>query len=284
MRKAIAGGLLAVALLITAIILTPSLSAQAPRRAVIPAAPLFMAPGGQLGVSVRELRADEIQGGQPETGGVFVEEVRPDGAGAKAGLKSGDIITEFDGERVRGVRHFLRLVTETPADRPVKATIIRGRDRQTISVTPDASGGDRLARALPEISRNIERELRGLPDLDFDLQLPRPDIFDPRGRFGVTLAPLTDQLASYFGVKEGVLVSAVEAESPAAQAGLKAGDVITSIGGHSVNDPSDVSARVRQAAPGMPLDVRVVREKKEVTLKATIPERRQLARDRGLPI
>ena len=51
--------------------------------------------------------------------------------------------------------------------------------------------------------------------------------FGDRQRLGVQLLPLSDQLATYFGVKDGVLVASVEADSPAARAGLKAGDVIT---------------------------------------------------------
>jgi len=267
MRKAIVGGFAAVAVVITAIVLAPAAWAQGRGRFVMPGPlEMFAAPGSQLGMSVRELRSGEVSSATLEAGGVMVEEVRADSPASKAGLKRGDIITEFGGERVRGVRHFLRLVTETPAGRAVKATIVRGGERQVLSVTPEMPDRDRFTLSIP------------------DVRLPRPDIFNPRGRLGVTLAPLTDQLASYFGVKEGVLVSAVEPDSPAAQAGLKAGDVITSVAGHAVNDPADVSARIREATPGLPMDVRVVREKKEVTLKATIPERRQLARDRGLPI
>ena len=52
---------------------------------------------------------------------------------------------------------------------------------------------------------------------------------------GVTVSPLTDQLASYFGVKQGVLVSAVTSDSPAAGAGVRAGDVITAVNGQTVS-------------------------------------------------
>jgi S1-C subfamily serine protease len=70
-----------------------------------------------------------------------------------------------------------------------------------------------------------------------------------------------------------VLVSSVEPESAAAKAGVKAGDVITSINGRSVNDPRDVSEELRDADAGGTVEIGIVRDKKASTLKATIPER-----------
>src|SRR5262249_45283745 len=69
--------------------------------------------GGELGLRIVDAKS----------GGVEVERVEPDSAADKAGVKAGDVILEFDGERVRSGRQFARLVQETPSGRTVKATI-----------------------------------------------------------------------------------------------------------------------------------------------------------------
>lgn len=228
----------------------------------------LLGPGSEIGVSVRELTADEInRAGLEQAGGVYVQTVRDGSPAARAGLRSGDVVVAFDGERVRGVRHFSRLVSETPPGRLVRAEVVRDGARQTLEVTPEA--GERFSAMLPELRREIERGMRALPrEFEFDLPVPGAAA---RGRLGITLTPLTDQLAEYFGVKEGVLVSAVESGSPAASAGVRAGDVITAIDGTSVRTPGDVAAKVRAAEAGSTLDVRMVREKKERSVKL-VPE------------
>ena len=281
MRKAVVGALAAVVLVVTALVLAPTIWAQVRGDRQMPPGLdrlMLQGPGSEIGVSVRELRAEEVSGAKLEQpGGVFVQDVQEGTPAARAGLRSGDIIASFDGERVRGVRHFSRLVLETPPGRTVSSVIVRGTERQTIQMTPEAG---RQGAFFPdvgrEIGREIERGMRAIPR-DFDFEFPNRT---SRARLGVTLTPLTDQLASYFGVKDGALVSAVEPDSPAAQAGVRAGDVITAIGGRTVGDVADVMAGIREAAPGSALEIRVVRDKKEMILKATVPDRRPGTRDR----
>jgi len=231
--------------------------------------------GSEIGVSVRELRSEEAAASRE---GVFVEDVRADSPASRAGLRTGDIVVEFDGERVRSVRQFTRLVRETPPGRAVKATVVRGGSRQALDITPQQSR--RASIVLPDVELEIERGMRALPrDFDFDFDLPAGP--GARRRLGVTLTPLSDQLAAYFGAAEGVLVSAVEADSPAAQAGVRAGDVVTAVGGRAVRSPSDVTRAIRDAPAGAALEIRLLREKKELTVKATIPDRRPApSRDR----
>ena len=88
--------------------------------------------------------------------------------------------------------------------------------------------------------------------------------------------PLSDQLATYFGVKEGVLVSEVSSGTPAATAGIQAGDVITAVNGRGVLSAGDLVREVRQAEPGSTIDVRLTRNHKEMNLKVTLPQRRQV--------
>ena len=236
--------------------------------------------GSEIGVSVRELSNDEVsKAGLERAGGVYVQSVREGSPAARADIRSGDLIVGIDGERVRGVRHFVRLVSESPAGRSVRTETIRGSARNVIDVTPEAA---RFAPALPpEIREEIERRLREFPR-DPELELPAPRT--ARARLGITATPLTNQLAEYFGVKDGgVLVSAVEERSPSATAGLKAGDVIIAIDGAPVRTPQDVAAAARRAAPGTVLDFRVVRDRKETTLRVTVPEA-QLPGSRQIPI
>lgn len=225
-------------------------------------------PGSEIGASVRELRSEEVSAQRPA--GVYVQDVRPDSPASGAGLRAGDIVVEFDGERVRSVRQFTRLVRETPPGRPVKMAVARGTAQQTLEVTPRESRG--MPIEVPDFSREIERGMRALPrGLDFDFEWP---LSPARTRLGVSLTPLSSQLAAYFGVKEGVLVSEVEADSPAARAGVRAGDVVTAVAGRTVNDPSDVRIALRESAAGATVEIRLVRDRKEVLVKATLPEAR----------
>ncbi|HWK11645.1 MAG TPA: PDZ domain-containing protein, partial [Vicinamibacterales bacterium] len=92
-------------------------------------------------------------------------------------------------------------------------------------------------------------------------------------RLGIAAESLTDQLNDYFGVKGGVLVRSVNADSPASKAGVKAGDVIVSVNGHQVDEPSDLSEELRRAtADDFTLDI--VRDRKAQTLKGTLESRR----------
>jgi serine protease Do len=101
---------------------------------------------------------------------------------------------------------------------------------------------------------------------------------------GVSIVPLSDQLATYFGVKEGVLVSEVSSGTPAATAGIQAGDVITAVNGRSVMSSADLVREVREAEPGSTIDVRVTRNHKEMTIKVALPQRRQAPAAGALPI
>jgi S1-C subfamily serine protease len=91
------------------------------------------------------------------------------------------------------------------------------------------------------------------------------------------VTPLSDQLAEYFGVKQGLLVSEVAAGSVAEAAGIKAGDVITSVRGQTVATSSDVVRELGQAGSGASVEIRVTRNHKDVTLTAKMPERTRAA-------
>jgi serine protease Do len=93
-----------------------------------------------------------------------------------------------------------------------------------------------------------------------------------RGYLGVSLQPLTSDLAASFGVKDskGALVSDVAADSPAARAGLKSGDVILEFNGKKVEDPSALARAVAAAKPGETGKLVVWREKKQQTLEVKL--------------
>src|SRR4030095_7274383 len=136
---------------------------------------------------------------------------------------------------------------------------------------PDTRGADDLR--FPNLTRDFERGLNVLPrDFAFNYDFSQSFGYSPR-RLGVTVQGMTDQLAGYFGVKQGVLVSNVVEGSPAQAAGIKAGDVILSIRGHAVSDAGDVTRELRDAEAGSSVEIRLMRDRKEVTMTAKMPER-----------
>jgi S1-C subfamily serine protease len=94
-----------------------------------------------------------------------------------------------------------------------------------------------------------------------------------RGRLGVGIQDLSDQLAEYFGTKDGVLVSSVTTDSPAAKAGIRAGDVITSVEDTPVTSAEQLIEAVRKAGESATLKVGYIRDKKPATATATLEPR-----------
>jgi len=230
--------------------------------------------GASIGVSIRDVMPAEA-GGQPPRG-VLIDEVRPDSPADKGGMKRGDVVVEFDGEHVRSARQFSRLVEETPPGRTVKATIMRGGQRRDVQITPSEGrragafrDGDGIRPfgnldQLRELGRLSERMAPFNFNFDFDF----PGVLSGR-RLGVGVTELTDQLAQYFGARDGVLVTSVTDGSAASRAGLKAGDVITAINGRPVRSREDMVRELRDAT-GEDVTIGIVRDRKETTVTAKI--------------
>ena len=243
--------------------------------------------GSRIGVSIRDLEDTAGTAVKGVTAGVIVEDVTPESAAEKAGIRKGDAIVEFDGERVRSARQLTRLVQETPSGRTVQAAIVREGQRSTVSLTPREGGGVRFDR-FEDLANLGEFRYRVAPRPPSPPTPPSPpsppsmwnfeELVGRSGnRLGISVSSLSPQLAEYFGTKEGVLVSSVTDDSAAAKAGLKAGDVITNFNGTAVIDPSDVRRRVTNLDDGDEFTITVMRDKKAVTLKgkAERPERRR---------
>src|SRR5437868_15368503 len=91
--------------------------------------------GSFLGVGIQEIdsaRAKQLK--LPDDAGVEVTRIAPDSPAEKAGIKTGDVVTQYNGQRVEGMEQFSRMVRETPAGREVKIAIIRNGAPQIIAV------------------------------------------------------------------------------------------------------------------------------------------------------
>jgi serine protease Do len=224
--------------------------------------------GAHIGVTLRDLDEEDQKRGKVANG-VMVESVETDSPAAKAGLKEGDVIVEFDGERVRSSRQLSRLVQETVSGRSVPLAAMRDGQRVPMTVQP-RDGSDNVFRYF---------------DLPMAKTAPTPAPAKPRstpfslffapGRLGIGVSEISPQLAEYFGTKEGVLVTSVTDNSVAAKSGVKAGDVITSLDGGSINDAEDLRRRTQGLESGAEFTVGIVRDKKPMTLKGKLESPRR---------
>lgn len=260
---------------------TPRATRVAPR-----ALQLLGGRGSEIGVSIRDLENQDTSGVKGAQAGVAVEDVSEDGPAAAAGVKKGDVFVEFDGERVRSVRQFTRLVQETPAGHRISAALLRDGQKVTVTVEPRASDGFRVLEDLPSarVFQNFGREfnLAVPPAPPAAPRPPVPPAFPDIDSFvwrvgnmlGITVSELSPQLAEYFGTKDGVLVTSVNDDSPAAKAGVKAGDVITSMDGSTIDSASELRRRIQRKESGDEFTMGVVRDKKTVTLKGKLDVQR----------
>jgi serine protease Do len=245
-------------------------------------APMDIAGGGRLGISVREVEDEDVKTARlAGAAGAVVDEVSEGSAAEKAGLRKGDVIVEFDGERVRSVRQLSRLVRETADGRKVPAIVMRDAQRVTLTVEPQEGGG--LAATLHDLEdwgRNFKLEVPARPAIPQRGRAATPSpwrmeefISPSSGRLGLTVDALSPQLADYFGTKQGVLVTSVTDNSAAAKAGIRAGDVITSVNGSAVDDPAELRRRLQPLSDGAEFTIAVMRDKKAQTLKGKFEPR-----------
>jgi serine protease Do len=219
-----------------------------------------------LGVGVAEIsgnRARELK--LREEYGVEITRVEDDSAAAKAGLKVGDVVLDYQGQRVEGMEQFIRLVRETPVGREVKLTISRNGSNQTVTVVMGSQRGPAL------LGRNGEWfDMPAMPVPPVPPDVPRLFTTWSSAMLGIEAEGLNEQLGEYFGVKEGVLVRSVASGSPAEKAGIKAGDVLVKVDQTKVASPAEVTSAVHAARPRKTFPVEIMRDRHPLTLNVTM--------------
>lgn len=235
---------------------------------------------GYLGIEPREVTKDNFTSyGLTEVKGVAVERVYENSPAAKAGLQKGDVIVRFGGDAVSSSRKLQRLIGEVAPDHNVTVTVIRGGKEVDIKATV----GRREAVAVFDGGFGPMAPGEGG---SFEFRVPRIEGFPPMGEgnverrvivrsgdrrvIGVGVAPLTPQLGAYFGVNDGkgLLVNEVRENSPAAKAGIKAGDVIVQADGSGVSENEQLVDALNAKKEGE-VTLTVVRGKKRETVKVT---------------
>lgn len=240
-----------------------------------------LAPTSYLGVGVMDLGEEagrEI--GLVDPHGIEITSVRSGSPAEKAGLRRGDYVLTYRNERVEGQEQFARLVRETPVGRVVELGTVRDGRRSALSVEigqrETRIETRRVMEAAEEGMDRIGRELSGLTFRLGD-SMPRVRIASSNRRLGVELEDIEGQLAEYFGVERGVLVTQVREGSPADEAGLRAGDVIVGVDGRESRRSRDID-RLLEDGSREPVSIEIVRDRSKVDLE--IPERPSPARER----
>lgn len=257
--------------------------------------------GSRIGASVRDVDEDDVKERRlASESGALLSDVDDDTPASRAGLKAGDVVIEYDGERVRSARQLTRLVQETPAGRKVAVVVSREGNRMSFTVEPEAGRMPSVysfttprAPVAPRAPRPPAVDHFYMPDVPDPPDAPLPPdapVFEMfrdgfaysygGGRLGVSIQTLTDQLATNLGAPRGVLVTSVSDESAASKAGLRAGDVITKVDGRDIDDTGDVMRALGQAKGEIAIEI--VRDKKAQTLKATLDDQQRRATGRRI--
>jgi serine protease Do len=185
---------------------------------------------GWLGVAIQPVTAELAKSLKlPEAKGALVASVVENSPAAKAGLRSGDVIVEFDGRSVARSDELPRVVAETPVGRQVPIKVVR--DGKPVTVNAQ----------IAKLNDKDEEEVASAPG-------------EGQPSLGLSVQTLTPNVAESLGLKEqhGVLVRGVEDGSAAASAGVSSGDVILEVDRQPVKTVEDMRRVVQQHPKGTP--------------------------------
>lgn len=199
---------------------------------------------GWLGVRIQPVTDDVAESlGLSEARGALVSGIIKGGPVENGAIKPGDVIITFDGKPVKEMRDLPLAVAESPVGKDVDVVLLRDGKQQTVKVTlgrlednaESEDGDDNPALAEGENKQGEDAK----PDQKSEQ--------DTVNLLGMTLAELDDARHKSFGIAdsvEGVVITAVEAGSVAAEKGLKPGEVIVEVGQSFTATPDDVISRI----------------------------------------
>ncbi|MBC8050492.1 MAG: Do family serine endopeptidase [Chitinophagales bacterium] len=183
---------------------------------------------GWLGVRIQTVGDDIAESvGLPLTGGALIASVTPEGPAAKAGIKVGDIILNFDGLDVTELRGLPRIVAQTEVGKQVEIKLWREGESKTLKARIERLDEGEV---VPKVKKSEVK-----PNAQYVM--------------GLALSPMTDELRSRFDIDKsinGLVVTEVDPSSEAGDKSIKPGDVILEVTNEKVVTPQDFAKRVRQ--------------------------------------
>jgi S1-C subfamily serine protease len=233
---------------------------------------------GYLGVDLRDASKEQLATLKVEHGAEILH-VDHDGPAGKAGLREHDIVLSMNGKSVEGEEHMRRMIRETPPGHAVTLVLYRDGQQQTVSTemankeeverqawlqhitVPEPGSSSSAPPPLPPEEKHGFFSSPGKASRSFIGSIVSPTYT------GAMLETMAPQLAEYFGAqgKMGLLVRSVDANSPAAQAGMHAGDVVVRVNSTNIATSGDWLRAVRDNK-GKTISVIVLRDRHEQTL------------------
>jgi serine protease Do len=204
---------------------------------------------GFLGVTIQDITPELAESFKlKDTKGVIVPDVTPDSAAAKAGLKAGDIVTAFDGQPVEKAAEFQRRVAMKKPGSEAEITVLRDGKKQTLTAKLEERPSEK------QMAANTNNQTAE--------------------KLGLTVQNITDDLAKQFGYvgQKGVVVTDVEAGSPATNAGIQPGSLIQQVNRKPVETVSEFKENVEKSAKDGKVMLLVRYEKSSIFVVLTIPK------------
>ncbi|HEX9757316.1 MAG TPA: Do family serine endopeptidase [Nitrospiria bacterium] len=197
---------------------------------------------GWLGVGIQPL-TEELSSkfGADETEGVLVNEIFEGDPAERGGIQAGDIITKIGEKKVTTPRTLARIIAGVMPGEKIKIDVIRNQKHKILSVVL----GERKDGVVPASNPSLEK-----------------------GPNGIHIQELTKALSEKFGVdaKSGVLITEIDPDSPAAEGGLKQGDVIQEINREKVGSPKEFNQILKKVKKEEDLLFRIIRENRGLFL------------------
>jgi serine protease Do len=181
--------------------------------------------------------------------GALIAQVGGDSPAEQAGLQPGDIIIAFDGESIETSADLPHVVGLIAPGTVVEATVVREGQKETVDVEVGGLGADEMARVDAGVSPDGSVSLLGM-------------------RFG----DAEPEVLSDLGISGGVAVLAVAPDSPADEAGVLMGDILTRLGSRPISRTADLDDAAAELEAGKSVPARLIRGGSPLFIGIRVPE------------